>query len=118
MANKDTKVMPRLSTRELCLGTGCLVYTNGTWKRAVVINCTRSVGFDVKFIDTGAYDEILNDESALALPGELVVMQNQALECSLQDVPASSNVDKQLKELEGKEVLVYVEEVNNSRLIS
>ncbi|XP_071555768.1 protein tudor isoform X1 [Temnothorax nylanderi] len=115
MANKDTKVMPRLSTRELCLDAGCLVNTNGTWKRAVVINCTRSVGFDVKFIDTGTYDEILND--ALALPGELAVMQNQALECSLQDVPASSDVDKQLKELEGKEALVYVEEVNNSRLI-
>lgn len=55
--------MPRLSTRELCLGAGCLVNTNGTWKRAVVVNCTRSIGFDVKFIDTGMYDEILDDVS-------------------------------------------------------
>lgn len=55
--------MPRLSTRELCLGAGCLVNTSGTWRRAVVINCTRSVGFDVKFIDTGRYDEILDDVS-------------------------------------------------------
>lgn len=45
-------------------------------------------------------------------------MQNQALECSLQKVPASSDADKQLKELEGKEVLVNVEEVNNSRFVN
>ncbi|KAG5320463.1 TUD protein, partial [Pseudoatta argentina] len=108
-------VMPRLSIRELCLGAGCLVNTNGTWKRAVVINCTRSIGFDVKLIDTGMYDEIL--DNALALPGELATMQNQALECSLQNVTASPNADKQLKELEGTEILIYVEEVNNSRLI-
>ncbi|XP_018353793.1 PREDICTED: maternal protein tudor-like isoform X3 [Trachymyrmex septentrionalis] len=57
------------------------------------------------------------DTKALALPGELAAMQNQALECSLQNVTASPNADKQLKELEGTEVLIYVEEVNNSRLI-
>lgn len=45
-------------------------------------------------------------------------MQNQALECSLQDVPASSDADKRLKELEGKEALIYVEEVNNSRFVN
>lgn len=55
--------MPRLSTRELCLDAGCLISTSGTWRRAVVVNCTRSVGFDVKFIDTGTYDEILDDVS-------------------------------------------------------
>lgn len=55
---------------------------------------------------------------ALALPGELAVMQNQAIECSLQNVLASSDTDKQLKELEGNEVLVYVEEVNNSRFVN
>lgn len=55
--------MPRLSTRELCLGAGCLVNTNGAWRRAVVINCTRSIGFDIKLIDTGTYDEILDDVS-------------------------------------------------------
>ncbi|KYN07032.1 Maternal protein tudor [Cyphomyrmex costatus] len=88
MADKDTKVMLRLSTRELCIGAGCLVNTNGTWRRA-----------------------------ALALPRELAVMQNQALECSLQNVPALPNAEKQLKELEGTEVLIYVEEVNNNRLM-
>lgn len=41
-------------------------------------------------------------------------MQNQALECSLQNVTASSDADKRLKELEGKEVLIMVEEVNNN----
>jgi len=55
---------------------------------------------------------------ALALPGELAAMQNQALECSLQNVTASPNADKQLKELEGTEVLIYVEEVNNSRFVN
>jgi len=54
----------------------------------------------------------------LALSGELAVMQNQALECSLRDVPASFDADKLLKELEGKEVLIYVEEVDNSRFVN
>ncbi|XP_028046299.1 maternal protein tudor isoform X2 [Monomorium pharaonis] len=54
---------------------------------------------------------------ALALPGELAVMQNQALECSLQDMPVSSDADKRLKEFIGKKVLICVEEINNSRLI-
>lgn len=44
-------------------------------------------------------------------------MQNQAIECSLQNATASSDADKRLKELEGKEVLVTVEEVNNSRYL-
>ncbi|EZA47491.1 Maternal protein tudor [Ooceraea biroi] len=65
-------------------------------------------------VDT--YMEHKNTE-ALALPGELAVMQNQALECCLQNVPTSSDADKQLKELKGKEVLVYVEEVSNNRLL-
>ncbi|XP_014478410.1 PREDICTED: maternal protein tudor-like isoform X3 [Dinoponera quadriceps] len=118
MADKNAEVMPRLSSREMRLGAGCLVNANGTWRRAVVINCSRLVGsFDVKLIDTGAYDEILDD--ALALPGALAVMQKQALECSLRDVgPSSPDADKQLRELiEGKEVLVFVTEVNDSRLI-
>ncbi|XP_018362719.1 PREDICTED: maternal protein tudor-like isoform X1 [Trachymyrmex cornetzi] len=64
-------------------------------------------------------DQYMVDKNtkALALPGELAAMQNQALECSLQNVTASPNADKQLKELEGTEVLIYVEEVDNSRLI-
>ncbi|XP_019700708.2 maternal protein tudor isoform X3 [Harpegnathos saltator] len=117
MADKNAEVMPRLSSREMCLGTGCLVNANGTWRRAVVINCSLLVGsFDIKFIDTGAYDEIL--DNALALPGALAIMQKQALECSLQDVQASPDADRQLKELiEGKDVLVHVTEVNDSRLM-
>ncbi|XP_072754733.1 protein tudor isoform X2 [Anoplolepis gracilipes] len=115
MADKNTEVMPRLSTGEICLDAGCLINANGTWKRAVVINCSRSNEFYVKLIDTGMCQKIL--DGVLALPGELAIMQNQALECSLQNVTASSDANKRLKELEGKELLVMVEEVNNSRLI-
>ncbi|XP_043252575.1 tudor domain-containing 6-like isoform X3 [Colletes gigas] len=54
----------------------------------------------------------------LALPGELSVMQNQAVECSLVDVTISSDTDAALKEqVEGKEVIMYVDEVDNNRLI-
>lgn len=59
--------MPRLSTRAICLGAGCLINRNGTWKRAVVINCSRSIGFDVQLIDTGAYDEVLDDVSLFSI---------------------------------------------------
>lgn len=50
------------------------------------------------------------------MPGELAIIQNQALECSLQNV-TTSDANKRLKELEGKEVLVMVEEVDNSRFV-
>lgn len=57
--------MQRLSTHEICLGTGCLVYSNGIWRRAVISNHSQSTGFNVKFIDTGAYDEIFSDSVSL-----------------------------------------------------
>ncbi|XP_017761897.1 PREDICTED: maternal protein tudor [Eufriesea mexicana] len=117
MADKKPEVMQRLSTHEICLGTGCLVYSNGIWRRAVISNHSQSTGFDVKFIDTGAYDEILSD-SVLALPGELSVMQNQAVECSLINATSISETDITLKELiEGKEIIIYVDEIDNNRLI-
>lgn len=53
--------MQRLSAHEICLGTGCLVYSNGVWWRAVINSHSESTGFDVKLIDTGAYDEIFTD---------------------------------------------------------
>ncbi|XP_071577759.1 protein tudor-like isoform X2 [Temnothorax nylanderi] len=96
---------------------------NGQTLKTRVSNVKNTTQFYVQLPSASKCESIVDqymankDTKALALPGELVVMQNQALECSLQDVPASSNVDKQLKGLEGKEVLVYVEEVNNSRLI-
>lgn len=42
-------------------------------------------------------------------------MQNQALECSLCNVPASPDSDRQLKEFEGKEVLIHVTKVEDNR---
>ncbi|XP_054006330.1 tudor domain-containing 6-like isoform X1 [Hylaeus anthracinus] len=117
MADKNPKVMQRLSAHELCLSTGCLVYSNGVWRRAVINSHSRSTGFNVKLIDSGAYDEILSD-CVLALPGELSVMQNQAIECSLLGVTPSSDTDATLKKcVEGKEVIIYVHEVDNNRLI-
>ncbi|XP_050460512.1 maternal protein tudor-like isoform X2 [Cataglyphis hispanica] len=79
--------------------------------------------FHVQLQSASKYEDIVQkymtdkNTKALALPGELAIMQNQALECSLQNVTASSDADKRLKELEGKEVLIMVEEVNNNRLI-
>ncbi|CAK9800681.1 Maternal protein tudor [Anthophora plagiata] len=117
MADKNPEVMQRLSTHEICLGTGCLVYSNGVWRRAVISSHSQSTGFDVKFIDTGVYDEIFSD-SVLALPGELSIMQNQAVECSLANGTSTPEANAKLKEyVEGKEVIVYVDEVDNNRLI-
>ncbi|KOC69222.1 Maternal protein tudor [Habropoda laboriosa] len=117
MTDKNPKVMQQLSTHEICLGTGCLVYSNGVWRRAVISSHSQSTGFDVKFIDTGVYDEIFSD-SVLALPGELSVMQNQAVECSLVYETSTPETNIKLKEyVEGKEVIVYVDEVDNNRLI-
>ncbi|XP_026673866.1 uncharacterized protein LOC108630430 isoform X2 [Ceratina calcarata] len=117
MTDKNPEVMQRLSTHEICLGTGCLVYSNGVWRRGVINSRSQSTGFDVKFIDTGAYDDIHSD-SVLALPGELAIMQNQAIECSLLNVVSVPEADVALKKhVEGKEVIIYVDEVDNNRLI-
>lgn len=58
--------MQRLSTHEICPGTGCLVVSNGVWRRAVISSCLQPTGFNVKFIDTGAYHEILSDSVSFA----------------------------------------------------
>lgn len=43
-------------------------------------------------------------------------MQNQAVECALMDVTASPDIDAILKEqVEGKEVIMLVDEVDNNR---
>ncbi|XP_043284054.1 tudor domain-containing 6 isoform X2 [Venturia canescens] len=117
MAQRNPEVMPRLSCREVCLGAGCLVYTDEGWRRAVVINCSRTTGYDVRLIDTGAYDEIpLN--CMLALPGPLSVMQNQAVECCLKDAKTDIVMDERLRDrIENTTVIVAVEEVDNNRLI-
>lgn len=57
--------MSRLSTDEICLDAGCLINVNGTWKRAVVINCSQSNGFYVKLIDTGMCQKILDGVSQI-----------------------------------------------------
>ncbi|XP_078047780.1 protein tudor isoform X2 [Augochlora pura] len=54
----------------------------------------------------------------LALPGDLSVMQNQAVECSLMNATLSPEADVSLKEsVEGKEVIMYIDQVDNNRLV-
>lgn len=53
--------MPRLSSHEMCVGAGCLIFKDGIWRRAVIVNCCEKISFDVKLIDTGAYDKISQD---------------------------------------------------------
>lgn len=51
----------------------------------------------------------------LALPGELSIMQNQALECSLENIVSTPELDATLKErIEGKEIIIYINEVDNN----
>ncbi|KAG7199166.1 hypothetical protein KM043_018050 [Ampulex compressa] len=58
------------------------------------------------------------DHKILAIPGELSVMQNQAIECSIRDNNLSEEVNKNFKEcVEGKETILFVEEVEHNRLI-
>ena len=52
----------------------------------------------------------------LGLPGQLSVMQNQAIECALFDVPLSSKADETLKKtVTGKDVKIFVEKVECNR---
>ena len=55
------QVMPRLSSHEVCLGAGCLVFPDNVWRRAVVVNCSETTNFGVRLIDTGAYDKMSLD---------------------------------------------------------
>ncbi|KAF3429302.1 hypothetical protein E2986_02688 [Frieseomelitta varia] len=112
MAGKDPEVMQRLSIHEICLGTGCLVCSNGVWRRAVISSHSQSTGCYVKFIDTGACDEIFSN-SILALPGELSVMQNQAIECILLNKTDYSILEYYV----GEEMIIHVDEIDNNRFI-
>lgn len=53
------------------------------------------------------------DPEILALPGELSVMQNQAIECTLLDKTNYSALESYL----GEELIIYVDEIDNNRLI-
>ncbi|XP_057327962.1 maternal protein tudor-like isoform X2 [Microplitis mediator] len=118
MANQNQEVMPKLLPREVCLGAGCLVYTDKGWRRAVVVNLiTQTTNYDVRFIDTGEIDVVpLN--CMLTLPGELSAMQKQSVECSLKNVVSSPTDDENLRNLiENSEVIIRVDSVNDNRLV-
>ena len=52
----------------------------------------------------------------LRLPGQLSVMQNQAIECELFDVPLSSAADETFKKtVAGKNVIIFVEKIKCNR---
>lgn len=65
-----------MSSHEMCLGAGCLINANGAWRRAVIIDCSRSTRFDVKLIDTGAYDEV---QDSVSLFGHITKVFTQIL---------------------------------------
>ncbi|XP_063978120.1 maternal protein tudor-like isoform X2 [Diachasmimorpha longicaudata] len=116
MAGKSAEVLPKLSKREVFLGSGCLVETKGGWQRAVVISTSRSTGFDVRLIDTGA-KLVIPMDCMLALPSQLALMQNQAVECYVKNAKSNANVDQNFKAMvEHKEVIIRVENVDNNRL--
>lgn len=83
-----------------------------------IIHITSFIKFPIIINGYFSYKNIIIQP--LGLPGELAVMQNQALECSLQNVPKElSEADKEFKKLvEGQEILVHVKEVNNDRYIN
>lgn len=57
-----------------------------------------------------------NDFQMLQLPGELAVMQNQAIECRLSNENSSPELNAKLKQLaEGKCLMVHIEQVDNNR---
>ncbi|XP_011311904.1 maternal protein tudor isoform X2 [Fopius arisanus] len=116
MAGKGAEVLAKLSKREVFLGSGCLVETKGGWERAVVISTSRSTGFDVRLIDTGA-KLVIPMDCMLALPPQLAVMQNQAVECYVKNANSSADIDMKFKTtVENKEVIIRVENVDNNRL--
>ncbi|XP_015114623.1 maternal protein tudor isoform X2 [Diachasma alloeum] len=116
MDGKSAEVLPKLSKREVFLGSGCLVETKGGWQRAVVISTSRSTGFDVRLIDTGA-KLVIPMDCMLALPPQLAVMQNQAVECYVKNAKSDADIDKKFKATVGdNEVIIRVENVDNNRL--
>ncbi|XP_023246268.1 maternal protein tudor isoform X2 [Copidosoma floridanum] len=116
MTENDPKVMPHLLSHEVCIGAGCLIFYKGKWRRSVVIKCNKS-NYEVRFIDTGEHEKCAL-HSMLGLPGQLALMQNQAIECRLFDVPLSSKADDLLKKtVTGKDVKIFVEKVEFNGLV-
>ncbi|XP_033209193.1 maternal protein tudor isoform X2 [Belonocnema kinseyi] len=93
--------------------------------RAKVSNVESVSKFYVQFSTAEDCNEAISsymtnkDPTMLALPSQLAVMQNQAIECSLYNVqPSSTSLNEKLKNLvEDKDVIIYVEQVDNNRLI-
>ncbi|XP_011501668.1 PREDICTED: maternal protein tudor [Ceratosolen solmsi marchali] len=116
MATKNPQVIPRLSCHEVCLGSGCLVNCRGKWRRGVVVKFTKA-NCEVRFIDTGELEQI-SFESMLGLPVQLSVMQNQAIECALFDMPFSIAANETLKKaITGKDIKIFVETIECNRLV-
>ncbi|KAK0163339.1 hypothetical protein PV327_007031 [Microctonus hyperodae] len=92
--------------------------------RVKVSNVESVNKFHVQLPSAAASEKIVtdfmanNDTTMVALPGELALMQKQAVECSLKDVSSSTDNDNKLKSLiENKEVIIQVDDVKNDRFI-
>ncbi|XP_043481522.1 uncharacterized protein LOC122510734 isoform X2 [Leptopilina heterotoma] len=91
----------------------------------VKVSSVESVSkFHIQFSSANYCDEAIssymenNDPKVLALPSQLAVMQNQAIECALHNVNPSPTLDERLKKLVlNQEVIIYVESVDKNRLI-
>ncbi|XP_051163824.1 maternal protein tudor-like isoform X2 [Leptopilina boulardi] len=91
----------------------------------VKVSSVESVSkFHVQFSSADYCDQAIsaymtnNDPKVLALPSQLAVMQNQAIECALYNVKPSASLDEKLKKMVlNKDVMMYVESVDKNRLI-
>ncbi|XP_033178847.1 maternal protein tudor isoform X2 [Bombus impatiens] len=96
---------------------------NGQALRVKVSSVRNMSEFYVQLPSATECEDIINTYMAdknpevLALPGELSVMQYQSIECSLVRNTISETNTKFKETIEGKEVIIKVEEIDNNRLI-
>ncbi|XP_020289417.1 maternal protein tudor isoform X3 [Pseudomyrmex gracilis] len=117
---KTNKVTDIFTTEVSAVPTVDINLLPGQTLRVKISSVDNAAQFYVQLPTASKCDEIVNkymdNNEVLGLPGELTSMQNQALKCSLHGVSTSFEADEKLKNLEGQDVLVHVEEVNDNRL--
>ncbi|XP_069701642.1 uncharacterized protein tud isoform X2 [Periplaneta americana] len=110
-----------LAVDSLCITTP----DSAVWYRGKILDCTRTTGVSIKFIDFGDGDEIPLDKpcyvsQVLAIPPSLAQYTAQAIECCL--MGSSNNTvppeveDKFKEEFEDTDVILNVHSVESEKL--
>ncbi|XP_044737384.1 maternal protein tudor-like isoform X2 [Chrysoperla carnea] len=119
-ANEHSTTFEKLSTEQIVNGTVCLTQTETGWQRCIISNAAATKGIFVEFPDVGGGEEI-SAEKLFTLPVELTGYYYQSVECGLNNFDLGClqhvNDEEFQSKYEKSELIAYINEVQNGRLL-